>query len=50
MQNRILHAPFPLDPEAPVHGNAPRNQQGRKLVDDYKYVMAGNLYARDFAG
>ena len=48
VQNRILHAPFPLDPEAPVYGNAPRNQQGRKLVDDYKYVMAGNLYARDF--
>ena len=48
VQDRILHAPFPLDPEAPVYGNAPRNQQGRKLVDDYKYVMAGNLYARDF--
>lgn len=48
VQNRILDAKFPLDPEAPFHGCAPTNQQGRKLVSDYKYVMAGNLYARDF--
>ena len=48
VQNRILNAPFPQNPTAEILGQAPRNQQGRTLVADYKYMMAGNLYARDF--
>ncbi len=49
VQNRILNAKPPLDPTTPIMGQAPKNHQGQKLVDDYKYMMSGNLYARDFA-
>ena len=48
VQNRILNAGFPQDPEMEIIGQAPKNQQGRTLVADYKYMMAGNLYVRDF--
>ena len=48
VQNRILKAPFPQDPTAEILGQAPKNQQGRTLVGDYQYMMAGNLYVRDF--
>ncbi len=49
VQDRILHAPFPQDPEMEISGQAPKAQIGRTLVSDYKYMMAGNLYVRDFA-
>ena len=48
VQDRILHAPFPQDPEMKVFGQAPKGQVGRAFVADYKYLMAGNLYVRDF--
>ena len=49
VQDRILHAPFPQNPEMEINGQAPKAQIGRTLVADYKYMMAGNLYVRDFA-
>ena len=48
VQNRILNAPFPQNPTAEILGQAPKNQQGRTLVADYQYMMAGSLYVRDF--
>ena len=48
VQNRILNAPFPQNPTAEILGQASKNQQCRTLVGDYKYMMAGNLYVRDF--
>ena len=48
VQDRILHAKFPQDPEMEIYGQAPKGQIGRTLVADYKYMMAGNLYVRDF--
>ena len=41
-------AAIPQDPEMKIHGQAPKDQVGRTFVADYKYMMAGTLYARDF--
>lgn len=47
VQNRILNAGFPQDPLMKFGGREPGRAEGRTLVADYKYMMAGNLYARD---
>lgn len=47
VQNRILNAGFPQDPMMKFGGREPGRAEGRTLVADYKYMMAGNLYARD---
>ena len=56
VQKRILEAELPQNltfefSQNPVGGTivqAPTGEAGRTLVADYQYMMAGNLYVRDF--
>ena len=49
VQKRITEAPLPLDTTTPIMGRAPNGKVGEMLSKDYAFLMAGNLYNRDFS-